>query len=366
MMAFALCAAAAPEPTLSPHWSGANIEILERWAMTAPLDALPQPSTAALDNAMTAGDEPVVNQRATELALKLARMHLLGCATANERHGWNIADSDASIDLEPQLRQSLAVGTLDAFFTSIMPRSLDYAALRTAYATEKDPAKRATIARNMERWRWMPHVLGDDYVLVNAAAFEAQLWRGGAQIGTWKVIVGKKSTPTPVFNATITGVTLNPWWVVPASIVREMHGRFPASKGYVIRGGRVQQRPGPNNALGVVKLAMPNRFTVYMHDTPSKSLFDRDVRAFSHGCIRTKDAVGYAATLLEGLKTRDEVDAIVASGRTTTIDLAGQLPIYVAYFTAVRDGSGEVKILPDIYGRDARIAADRTAGGCGA
>jgi hypothetical protein len=365
VVALALCAAAAPQAP-APHWSGANIDALERWAATAPLDALPQPSTAALDSAMTAGDEPLVNQRATDVALKLARMHLLGCATADERKGWNIVDGDRSIELEPLLRQSLAAGTLDAFFSSLMPRGPEYAALRAGYASEKDPAKRATIGRNMERWRWMPHALGDDFVLVNAPAFEAQLWRGGEKAGSWKVIIGKKSTPTPVFNATITGVTLNPWWTVPASIMREMRGKFPTSKGYVWNGGKVSQRPGPTNALGQVKLAMPNRFTVYMHDTPSKALFDKDVRAFSHGCIRTQDAVGYAATLLNGVKTRAEVDAILASGESITVDLPVPVPIYVAYFTAVSDGSGGVVVLPDIYGRDARMAADRTAGGCGA
>lgn len=363
MIAGALVGASAPAPT-APFWSGENIDTLKRWALLAPQDALPQPSTAALDAAMTAGDEPLVNKEATVLALRLARMHLLGNAGPAEREGWHIVDSDNAIDLDALLRQSLAGGGLDAFYASLMPRNADYAALRSQYAKETDPARRATIARNMERWRWMPHRLGDDYVLVNTAAFEAQLWRGGAKVGTWKVIVGKKSTPTPVFDATITGVTLNPWWDVPASIMREMRGKFPASEGYVRSGNEVRQRPGPTNALGQMKLVMPNRFAVYLHDTPSKNLFDQDVRAFSHGCIRTQDAVGYAAMLLEGAKTRGEVDAILASGRTVTINLARPLPIYVAYFTAVEDGHWGVKFLPDIYGRDTRVVADPIADGC--
>jgi murein L,D-transpeptidase YcbB/YkuD len=356
ILALGLCAAAAPAEQSAPAWSPADIAVLERWVHTAPLDALPEPSTAALDGAMTGGDQMAIDRAATALALKLARMQLLGRAGASERKGWNIVDTDKSIDLDALLRQSLAAGTLDAFYASLLPRNPDYAALRAAYATETDPAVRATIARNMERWRWMPHSLGPDYVLVNAPAFEAQLWRGGEEVGTWKVIVGKKSTPTPVFNATITGVILNPWWEVPASIMREMRGRFPASKGYVWSGGRVRQRPGPTNALGQMKLVMPNRFTVYMHDTPSKQLFERDVRAFSHGCIRTQDAVGYATTLLQGVKTPEEVDAILVSRQTTKIGLAKTLPVYVAYFTAVGDGNGGVKILPDIYRRDALIS----------
>ncbi|MBS1240509.1 MAG: hypothetical protein H6R45_1215 [Proteobacteria bacterium] len=105
-----------------------------------------------------------------------------------------------------------------------------------------------------------------------------------------------------------------------------------------------------------MKLVMPNRFTVYMHDTPNKELFDKEVRAFSHGCIRTGDAIGYAATLLEGVKSRADIDAIVAGGQTTTIDLARPVPVYVAYFTARSEPNGEVLVLPDIYRRDPRIA----------
>jgi murein L,D-transpeptidase YcbB/YkuD len=119
---------------------------------------------------------------------------------------------------------------------------------------ETDIARRAALARNMERWRWMPRSLGRDYVFVNAAALEAGLWRQGKGVGTWKVIVGKRSTPTPVFSATITGVIFNPSWEIPASIVREKRDNSPARLGYVRANGRDRQRPGPNNALGQMKL----------------------------------------------------------------------------------------------------------------
>jgi murein L,D-transpeptidase YcbB/YkuD len=371
MSAFALCVAAAPVEESVPAWSPANLAALERWVAMAPKDALPEPSTKALDKAVTNLDTAATEKAATELALRLARTHLLGCASAGERKGWNIEDTDKQIDLEALLEQSLAAGTLDTFFASMRPRNPEFAALRSAYDRETDSTVRSAIARNMERWRWMPRSLGDDYVLVNTAAFEAQLWRGRQNDGSWKVIVGKVSTPTPVFNAIITGVVLNPWWEIPASIVRESVGslvrRNPAAaraRGYVWSDGRYRQRPGPNNALGQMKLVMPNRFRVYMHDTPNKDLFDKEVRAFSHGCIRTDDAIGYAATLLENVKTRDEVDAIVASGKTTTINLAQALPIYVAYFTVVGDGKGGVRMLPDIYRRDQKIAPSR--GDCAA
>jgi murein L,D-transpeptidase YcbB/YkuD len=244
---------------------------------------------------------------------------------------------------------------IDSFFIGLRPTHPDYAVLRAALAKETDPERRLTIARNMERWRWMPQSLGRSYVLVNVAAFEADLWRGGRRIGTWPVIVGKQSTPTPVFSATITGVILNPWWTVPASIVRERNGNFPARQGYVVTDGQISQKPGPNNALGEMKLDMPNPFTVYIHDTPSKELFARDVRAFSHGCIRVGNALEFAAALLDGIRSRTELDAIVATRRTTTIELPGRLPVYITYFTAGTDDAGRLAFYSDVYGRDSRI-----------
>ncbi|MCB5425004.1 L,D-transpeptidase family protein [Altererythrobacter sp. CC-YST694] len=370
MIAVIMLAAGSPAMAQPSAWTPANLSILKRWVAMAPMDALPVLSTAVLDKAESAADGEGIAKAADDLALRLAKMHLLGCATAAERKGWNIVDTDKAVDVEALLAGSLQAGTLDAFFASMRPRDPEYAALNAAYAQATDQSARSAIARNMERWRWMPRSLGEDHVLVNAAAFEAGLWREGKKVGTWKVIVGKKSTPTPVFNATITGVNLNPWWEIPASIVRESVGalvrRSPSTaraRGYVWGGGRYRQRPGPNNSLGQMKLVMPNPYSVYMHDTPSKSLFERDVRAFSHGCIRTEDAIGYAATLLEGVKTREEVDAIVASRESTVINLARPIPIYVAYFTAVSDGEGGARILPDVYGRDRKFAASRP--GCG-
>lgn len=345
-----------------PAWSAADLASLRRWIEAAPDDALPRLHTAALDTALAAASPQRIDAEATALALRLARMHLLGSATPTERAGWRIVDPDGEIALALMLEQALASGTLDTFFALQRPADREYGALRQAYAQESDEARRLTIARNMERWRWMPRTLGEDYVLVNAARFEAVLWRKGARAGVWRVIVGKQSTPTPVFGATIDGVILNPWWEIPSSIVRESVGalvrRNPAlarQRGYVWSGGKYRQRPGANNALGLMKLVMPNPFSVYMHDTPSKKLFDEEVRAYSHGCIRTDDAIGYAATLLEGARTQEEVDAIIASGKTTTVRLAHPLPVYVAYFTAVSDGERGVTVLSDIYGRDAAI-----------
>jgi len=353
---------AAPEAQMA--WTRANIAELRHLAVAAPEDGLPTISTAALDKALANGDTAALDDAATMLALRLAQWHLLGAASPGERTGWNIVDTDRGVALEPMLERALASGALIAFFAGLAPAHPDYAVLKATLAAETDRERRRVIARNMERWRWMPRSLGPDHVLVNAARFEAELWRGAKRVGTWRIIVGKKSTPTPVFDTRITGVVLNPWWEIPASIVRESVGalvrRNPSAaraRGYVWSDGRYRQRPGPNNALGQMKLVMPNPYSVYMHDTPSKQLFDQKVRAFSHGCVRTDNAIGYAATLLQSVMERERIDAIVASGVTTTVNLPRPLPIYVAYFTATANAAGGVDVVPDIYGRDGRITA---------
>jgi len=106
-----------------------------------------------------------------------------------------------------------------------------------------------------------------------------------------------------------------------------------------------------------MKLVMPNRYSVYLHDTPNRELFDREVRAFSHGCVRVGDALGLAANLLEGVRTRAEIDAIVASRQSVTISLLRPLPVYIAYFTAGSAADGSLAFYPDIYGRDGRVSA---------
>ncbi|MEK7413004.1 MAG: L,D-transpeptidase family protein, partial [Planctomycetota bacterium] len=202
---------------------------------------------------------------------------------------------------------------------------------------------------------------GERYLLVNTASFEASLWDGRKEIGRWEVIVGKTGSPTPVFSARVTGVILNPWWEIPSSIVAESVGALvrnkpaeAARRGYVVQDGRYRQRPGAANALGRMKLVMPNPYSVYLHDTPSQSLFERDVRAFSHGCVRVGDALGLATTLLSAdpAWNRKRVDGAVAKGLTVKVDLPQPVPVYVTYFTAEPDGNGGIRYFPDIYKRD--------------
>ena len=287
--------------------------------------------------------------------------------------------TDDSADLQGKIKAALlGDGSFESFFSGLKPAHPDYAALRRAYMAETDPARRLTIARNMERWRWMPQTLGQDYVLANVPAYEVYLWRQGAQAKSWRAVVGKTVTPTPQLNATITAVTFNPWWDVPVSIVKA-GGSFSARGGYIrTKGGHIRQKPGPRNSLGQMKVEMPNPLAIYLHDTPSKGLFGAERRAFSHGCVRIGDPMSLAETLLEGVRTRDDIDILLgikqpkdAQARisrpqpkpsepppikTTTVRLPTSLPVYIAYFTAAPRPDGSLAFPQDIYKRDALIA----------
>jgi murein L,D-transpeptidase YcbB/YkuD len=341
-------------------WSADQVRQLRQFIASAPEDGLPVLNTSELDAGLRDGPGPALDATADTLALALARLHLLGMSTAKQKASWQIADADEQTDVREMLHRSLAEDALARFFIEMRPAHPDYAALRAAYATETDRVRRAVIARNMERWRWMPRSLGENYVLVNAAFFEARLAVAGRPERTWRVIVGKASTPTPVFAAQITGITLNPWWNIPASIVREKGGRFAANQGYVMSNGQWRQKPGPGNALGQMKLVMPNPYSIYVHDTPSRQLFAKETRAFSHGCVRIADALGFAAALLEGSKTASEIAATVRSAKTVTFDLASAMPIYLAYFTAAPGADGTIAFQPDIYRRDSQVGIAAT------
>lgn len=298
--------------------------------------------------------EPMSPATATATALNLARTHLFGHTPSAQRHAWRITSDDERYDLSAGLRDAMARNDLPGFFDGVRPRHPDYGALRRELRTETAADRRALLRLNMERWRWMPLDLGERYLLINAPRFETGLWENGHQTGRWRVIVGKPSTPTPVFAATVTGVTYNPWWVVPRSIVRESIGRLvrynPAEarrRGFVWGSGSYRQRPGPGNPLGQMKLVMPNPYSVYLHDTNAKALFEEPVRTFSHGCIRVDNALGLAAALLGKDRLAE------AGGRTLTFPTTQPIPVYVTYFTASVGPAGKVEYHADIYGRDA-------------
>ena len=191
---------------------------------------------------------------------------------------------------------------------------------------------------------------GSNYVLVNIPEFKMHYYDNGEQILDMKVIVGKRSTRTPILNGMMQYIVKNPIWNVPQAIyVNEYANK---SKGYLKRNGfaynsegRLYQKKGKGNALGVVKFLFPNRFNVYMHDTPTKSLFDRRIRTFSHGCIRLEKPIALLNELGFDYDTK----------RTKWITLERQIPVYVEYHTLWVDDEGVVQFRDDIYGYEERL-----------
>jgi murein L,D-transpeptidase YcbB/YkuD len=220
---------------------------------------------------------------------------------------------------------------------------------------------------NLERWRWLPRDLGRRHVLVNIAAFRLDAVEDGRSVLDMRVIVGKPYTRTPMFSSAMDAVIFNPSWYVPQSIaVKEILPKARKDPSYLRRNGyealsgsRLRQRPGPQNALGRIKFVFPNRFNVYLHDTPARTLFSRTVRTFSHGCIRIEKPFDLAVWALGGGDPRWTPEAIRAgidAGRERRVPLARTIPVHVAYWTAWVDDAGTLRLGRDVYQRDAQLA----------
>jgi murein L,D-transpeptidase YcbB/YkuD len=214
---------------------------------------------------------------------------------------------------------------------------------------------------NLDRWRWLPHDLGERYIMVNIAGFALDVVEDGSPALSMKVVAGKPTTRTPMFSGRMTNVVLNPYWNVPPDIARkEVLPRIAREPGYAekegleVKGTEVRQKPGPKNALGKVKFLFPNRFNVYLHDTPSRSLFSRTVRSFSHGCIRIEKPVELAEYLLKDdpAWTPERIAAVLAKGREAWVTIPKPLPVHLVYWTAWVDGDGTLQLRDDLYGRD--------------
>jgi murein L,D-transpeptidase YcbB/YkuD len=202
----------------------------------------------------------------------------------------------------------------------------------------------------MERWRWMPRALGEDYLYVNVPSYQLQVVDGGISIASYDVVVGAKNTPTPMLASPTSSLVVNPWWNVPASIVKSSNLR-PGKGDYIFKasaggGYAVRQPPGPRNALGKIKFNLSNDQAIYLHDTPGKSAFRRTQRALSHGCIRVKDIDQLAARLMGE-----------DGGDTAPLRLPRTWQVYIVYFTLDGDNAGSLTSYSDPYGYDATILA---------
>lgn len=217
---------------------------------------------------------------------------------------------------------------------------------------------------NLERWRWLPHDLGQRHVLINIAGFRLDAVEDGQSAINMRIIVGKPYTRTPMFSSAIGSVVLNPYWNVPRSIVPEVLARARRDPSYLQRegfetlpGSRLRQRPGTQNALGRIKFVFPNRFGVYLHDTSAPVLFGSRVRTFSHGCIRIEKPFDLAVWALrdDPRWNTDAIRAGIEAGRERSVPLPHKIPVHVAYWTAWVDGYGILWLGRDVYQRDAEL-----------
>ena len=231
----------------------------------------------------------------------------------------------------------------------------------------------AMIRANMDRWRWLTRDLGTAYLMTNVPEFQLRLVVRDNIIRTYRTVVGKPGrTATPQLAETVSAVVFNPTWTVPQSIVvGEGLGprllRNPAAarrQGYAVTKAAdgtitVVQQPGDGNSLGRMKIDMPNPHAIYLHDTPSKSLFNAPVRAFSHGCIRTENAVtlGMTMAILGAGLTPEQSAANFMSMKYTKVEMTRTFPVYITYFTMGQDVTGKLATFGDIYGRDAPVLA---------
>jgi len=244
----------------------------------------------------------------------------------------------------------------------------------------------------LERWRWLPDIR-PPAVIVNVPQFMLYALPDNADsaaTGPLKlpVIVGQSAKQTPIFDSAIESIIFRPYWNVPESILRnELLPSITRDSGYLARhdmeivrgdgddaqvlapdaasvallragGARLRQRPGANNALGLVKFVLPNPYSVYLHSTPEAQLFSRDRRALSHGCIRVSDASALADYLLKGTPGNwnpETIEAATCAATTFTVHLATPIPVYILYGTVVVDGDGAVLFFDDVYGYDRRL-----------
>jgi murein L,D-transpeptidase YcbB/YkuD len=224
------------------------------------------------------------------------------------------------------------------------------------------------IAANLERHRWLPHTLGARYVVANVPAFRLEAFEGEKKVLEMKVVVGKdyEDRKTPVFADTMRTVVFRPYWNITDDIAeKETWPKIRADAGYMERenletyteGGktRLRQKPGEENSLGLVKFLFPNAYNIYFHDTPEKQLFAKDVRDFSHGCIRLEKPEALAQWVLGW--PADSVKRSMEQGKDNQeVKLATPLPVYIAYFTTyLKDG--QLYFGNDLYGRDREVVA---------
>ena len=240
---------------------------------------------------------------------------------------------------------------------------------------------------NIERVRWLPINVEEDYLLINIPEFKLYVFKSGQPVWATNIVVGKSATQTSIFKSYISQIILNPYWGVPQSIAnKEILPHLKQDSNYlknnsmkVFSGNTLvysdtinwhnyeshvpytfKQKPGKNNALGKIKFLFPNNYDIYLHDTPAKNLFNGYARAFSHGCIRVSNPKKLAAyLLLDNSKwTSQEVNNVLETDIETSIKLTPSVPIYIVYFTTWVDNDGQLNFRNDVYDLDKKVCEE--------
>jgi murein L,D-transpeptidase YcbB/YkuD len=329
-----------------------------------------------LASAILAGEGEALDKQASRSFAWLVEDMRDGRTRMADRVQWFVVDKDIeSSPVTTMMTLALETGDIAGVIQSLAPAHPDYARLRSILATtpRADRKTRDLVRINMDRWRWLPREMGRYYLLTNVPEFQLRLTVGNEVIRSYRTVVGKPGkTATPQLADVVENVVFNPTWTVPQSIVvgeglgaqlladparakRENYKVTKFDNGWV----SVVQQPGDGNALGRMKVDMPNEHAIYLHDTPSKALFNTPVRAYSHGCIRTERAVelGMTIAILGAGMTPQQATEIHKSMAYTKVPLTKTFPVYLTYFTMASDIGGKMGRFADIYSRDAPVLA---------
>lgn len=296
---------------------------------------------------------------------------LAGGAVPVDRRRDSEALSPEPVDVAAALHAGIRSGDAAGAIEALAPKTPTYEALRGALQSYRANGAGGIVAANrlraaevnLERQRWLPRRLPADRVWVNVADQSLVLYRAGQPVFTTRVVVGDDATrnQSPEFRAMIEASFFNPPWVIPKDIVdAEILPRIARDPNYLARNnmvmrpnGEVEQLAGPEAGLGVIMFDMPNRFDVYLHDTPDRTVFNRDNRRLSHGCIRVQNPREFAALLMQ--RPVDAINEGIAAGGTTRHVLPTPVPVFVIYQTAFVDAGGALQSRPDFYNRDAEV-----------
>ena len=380
--------AAAQHATFAPveepvqQWTVGDAEAL--WQVIARIDAeglYPadyQPE--ALQRAIAIGAGPALDEQASRSFDWLAEDLRDGRTPMTARSDWFILDTDQ--DQQPTaalMAQALATHDVAGVLAGLAPVYPDYATLKDALAATPpgDEARRDSIRLNMDRWRWLPRDLGFHYLIANVPEFELRLMVNGHKIRDYRTIVGKPGrTATPQLSAKVQSIVFYPTWTVPQSIIEHeglakkiaANPAWAAKQGFKVTTGgdgsiSIVQQPGPMNSLGEMKIDMPNPHAIYLHDTDARYLFARPVRAFSHGCVRTQNAVelGMTIAIITNSLSQDKAGFLHQEHKNIRVPLASSFPAYITYFTFGTGLDGQLTQFTDLYGRDAPVLASFAA-----